>query len=288
MFELDDSKLGKVKLVSVTEARQHISTIMQDFGVHYVITKNSKPVRMIVDYDAFKQTKPSELPETEKQAPALEAMPRAFEAPKAQKVVVAKPKTFEPESDEPKPVLKTKKIKFPDIFHSHPEPRTTTEPESTETDLAQPETTVENIENRLHSTEQTNQVWETEKTIPDNENWIIESDNETTTRDFKDEETQPLEEMSFNPEKEAYFKRFRKLYEPLSKARHIEDQGDYWKNDDITATEPDAPSESGQVTLSSTEEDFKITDSHKNPPSPDQSDPPSIEDILKALEDEKL
>lgn len=317
MFELDDSKLGKVKLVSVTEARQHISTIMQDFGVHYVITKNSKPVRMIVDYEAFKQTttnlshrEPASgghgdpesglrnlaRNEVEKPAPVLKPEPEKREVLQKQEEI----SIFEAKIDTPKPTLKTKKIKFPDIFH-HEAP---SQKEVTETDFEKSETT-ENIEKRLHSTEATNQVWETEKTQADNEDWIIESHDEKTTRDFK-EETQPLDEISINPEKEAYFKRFRKLYEPLSKPKHVElDQNDYWKNDPPSFAddelrragandapeidEAEAPSESGHETLASLKNDFEASLRTKKTPSPtDSNDPPSIEDILKALEDEKL
>src|SRR3990167_8799989 len=49
MFEFEDSKLGKVKVVNVTEARQYIATIMNDKDCTYIITKNNKPIRSIVN-----------------------------------------------------------------------------------------------------------------------------------------------------------------------------------------------------------------------------------------------
>ena len=55
MFEFQDDKLGKVKVINVTEARASIASIMGDKDSNYVITKNNRPIRVIVNYDFFRQ-----------------------------------------------------------------------------------------------------------------------------------------------------------------------------------------------------------------------------------------
>lgn len=51
MFEFHDSKLGKVKVVNVTEARSTMASIMNDRSASYVITRNNRPIRVILNYD---------------------------------------------------------------------------------------------------------------------------------------------------------------------------------------------------------------------------------------------
>lgn len=51
MFEFEDAKLGKVKVVNVTEARSSMASIMNDRGTSYVITRNNRPIRVILSYD---------------------------------------------------------------------------------------------------------------------------------------------------------------------------------------------------------------------------------------------
>lgn len=53
MLEYQDKKFGKVKLVTVTEARANFAQLLQDKDTHYIITKNNKPIRVIVNYQAF-------------------------------------------------------------------------------------------------------------------------------------------------------------------------------------------------------------------------------------------
>ena len=57
MFEFEDSKLGRVKILNVTEARSSIASIMNDMEFNYIITKNNKPIRVIINYDSYKKTK---------------------------------------------------------------------------------------------------------------------------------------------------------------------------------------------------------------------------------------
>lgn len=62
MFEFEDAKLGKIKVVNITEARSAIAKIMQDRDTSYIITKNNRPVRVIVNFEIFKKIKPAEVP----------------------------------------------------------------------------------------------------------------------------------------------------------------------------------------------------------------------------------
>lgn len=70
MFEFEDSKLGRVKILNVTEARSSIASIMNDMEFNYIITKNNKPIRVIINYDSYKKTKNQLQPQiTPKAAP---------------------------------------------------------------------------------------------------------------------------------------------------------------------------------------------------------------------------
>lgn len=55
MFEFEDERLGKIKIVNITEARANIASIMQDKETSYVITKNNRPVRVIVSFETFRR-----------------------------------------------------------------------------------------------------------------------------------------------------------------------------------------------------------------------------------------
>lgn len=53
MIEYNDKKGGKIKVVNVTEARANFAEVLGDNRASYVVTKNSKPVRAIIDYEDF-------------------------------------------------------------------------------------------------------------------------------------------------------------------------------------------------------------------------------------------
>lgn len=57
MFEYVDDKLGKVKLINVTEARANFAKLLSDSDTYYVITKNNKPQRVVISYDEFREIK---------------------------------------------------------------------------------------------------------------------------------------------------------------------------------------------------------------------------------------
>ncbi len=56
MFEFIDEKLGRVKVINITEARASMAMIMNDKEFNYVITKNNRPVRVIINYDTYKKS----------------------------------------------------------------------------------------------------------------------------------------------------------------------------------------------------------------------------------------
>lgn len=68
MFEFEDSKLGRIKVISITEARSAIATIMTDTEFNYVITKNNRPVRAIINYDSYRKSQTLAQPKTSKVA----------------------------------------------------------------------------------------------------------------------------------------------------------------------------------------------------------------------------
>lgn len=56
MFDIQDEKLGKVKVVNVTEARASMASIMNNHDVSYIITKNNKPIRLILNFDLYQRS----------------------------------------------------------------------------------------------------------------------------------------------------------------------------------------------------------------------------------------
>lgn len=50
MFEFFDDRLGRIKVVNVTEARASMASIMNDKDFTYIITKNNRPVRVVINY----------------------------------------------------------------------------------------------------------------------------------------------------------------------------------------------------------------------------------------------
>lgn len=60
MIEYTDKIFGKIKVLNVTEARANFANVLSDAVSHYVITKNNKPLRVIVnyaDYELLKKAK---------------------------------------------------------------------------------------------------------------------------------------------------------------------------------------------------------------------------------------
>jgi len=59
MIEYKDDKLGQIKVLNVTEARANFATVLGDKHSHYIITKNNKPMRVIINYKDYETLKRS-------------------------------------------------------------------------------------------------------------------------------------------------------------------------------------------------------------------------------------
>lgn len=57
MIEYDEDKFGRIKVLNVTEARAHFSTLLKDGANYYVITKNNKPIRAVISFADFSALK---------------------------------------------------------------------------------------------------------------------------------------------------------------------------------------------------------------------------------------
>lgn len=57
MIEYVDESLGVVKVLNVTEARANFAAVLSDNSAQYVITKNNKPLRIIVSYADYLKLK---------------------------------------------------------------------------------------------------------------------------------------------------------------------------------------------------------------------------------------
>lgn len=57
MIEYTDDKFGIIKVLNVTEARAHFAMVLGDNHSHYVITKNNKPMRVIIGYSDYEKLK---------------------------------------------------------------------------------------------------------------------------------------------------------------------------------------------------------------------------------------
>jgi prevent-host-death family protein len=55
MFEFNIKTDGKVKIINVTEARGNFASILSDTKAQYIITKNNRPQRVIINFEDFKK-----------------------------------------------------------------------------------------------------------------------------------------------------------------------------------------------------------------------------------------
>lgn len=53
MIEYLDENLGVVKVLNVTEARANFAAVLGDGSSHYIITKNNKPLRVIINHQDY-------------------------------------------------------------------------------------------------------------------------------------------------------------------------------------------------------------------------------------------
>lgn len=53
MFRYKDTKWGPIKILNVTETRANLAKVLSDKDNSYVITKNNRPERVVINYDLF-------------------------------------------------------------------------------------------------------------------------------------------------------------------------------------------------------------------------------------------
>ncbi|GEM_PF-2434663 len=53
MFEMDDSKLGRLKVYNVTEARANFASVLREKEAKVVVTWHGRPFKVLVDYQEF-------------------------------------------------------------------------------------------------------------------------------------------------------------------------------------------------------------------------------------------
>ncbi len=53
MFELEDEKLGRLKVYNVTEARANFASVLREKEAKVVITWHGRPFKVLVDYQEY-------------------------------------------------------------------------------------------------------------------------------------------------------------------------------------------------------------------------------------------
>ncbi len=55
MFEIQDKKLGKLKVFNVSEARANFATVLKENNAKIVITRHGRPSKILVNYQEYMQ-----------------------------------------------------------------------------------------------------------------------------------------------------------------------------------------------------------------------------------------
>lgn len=233
MFELDDSKFGKVKVVNITEARSSMAAMMNDNEASYVILKNNRPIRVVVSYDFFKRA------QSPTQNSTQATVNPSNEVAGSPKVKVQEPK------DHLKGLIKSRER---DIKGSlgHPLPPAETA-----------------MEEKKESSEF---VHENQKLVQEETPRAL-AVNETAQPPPSSFSAWQAQDKAIDPIHENYFARYRKLYESTNEVLEA---------NPFLKKEPEA----------SVEESFELPSSI--PSESGSVDPPSIQDLLRELENEKL
>lgn len=233
MFEFEDSKLGRLKVINITEARANIASIMNDEEFNYVITKNNKPVRAIINYADFKKaslsknTRPATTPKNQVKG-LLES--RAADVKATEDVVT-------PQTSQPK--RKKQAVNASDSY----------------------------FEDHLDDQSQTSS--------PIGSALQDEPLPQESTQNFEDASSESYE----NSPQNEYFNKYRKLYE--TEAIPLGDEGEESKTfNEKTPAPIQAPKAAPRRQTQ--------PEPVKAQPSRVANDPPSIQDLLNDLENEKL
>ncbi len=55
MFEIQDKKLGKLKVFNVSEARANFAAVLKENAAKIVITRHGRPSKILLDYQEYIQ-----------------------------------------------------------------------------------------------------------------------------------------------------------------------------------------------------------------------------------------
>ena len=53
MFEIQDERLGKLKIFNVTEARANFADVLKEPNAKVVVTRHGRPTKILLSYDEF-------------------------------------------------------------------------------------------------------------------------------------------------------------------------------------------------------------------------------------------
>jgi prevent-host-death family protein len=53
MFEIEDRKLGRLKVFNVTEARAHFAAVLKEDQAKVVITRHGRPSKILINYEEY-------------------------------------------------------------------------------------------------------------------------------------------------------------------------------------------------------------------------------------------
>lgn len=289
MFEFKDEKLGNVKVVNVTEARASIATMMSDREFNYVITKNNKPIRVVVNFETFKQGQMGSQSRSQK-----------TEAKSSLQGLIQSQ-----EKELKRQVLQTTEAKeeaLPKAVGDHEAlPKSLpTEPKPSEPEVAE-ELNYFHPQDQKSSSEET--ILEDQENISSSESGPVLDVSEKEVAPEADKEA--AEAAPLEPEDENYFNRYKKLYETAPRHENLYQNGsnsiDDALSEQISPASKVSESPSPEIIQQSTLEKFDIpvaTEAQEVMPEPPsgtldgvethQEGAPSIQDILRDLESEKL
>ncbi|MGH7829087.1 MAG: type II toxin-antitoxin system Phd/YefM family antitoxin [Candidatus Binatia bacterium] len=64
MFEIQDERLGKLKIFNVTEARANFADVLKEPNAKVVVTRHGRPTKILLSYDEFIQLLSIHQPQT--------------------------------------------------------------------------------------------------------------------------------------------------------------------------------------------------------------------------------
>jgi len=315
MIEYDEDKLGKIKVLNVTEARANFSNVLKDGSRYYVITKNNKPIRAIINYEDFEALKGfvergEYTPELKETFSGLDFTPRKKRKSRVKGMLSENTELSDQIKQKPPlPGLKPKKKK---AVAKKPESKPKKKEVAVSEEIQQAinggddyfSVETEDQDFELISPEQT-------ETFVEGYDMSAEEVEESIKQKFYDgkqkaepavEETEEVKvspedgdtpEEDRSPEEQEYFNKYKKLYESFSSAETEEEGGSENQSDDyFTSDETDDTYEEYEDEIDGEQEDIAAQESTQKPAkrtaSQNPNDPPSLKDLLSDLEAEKI